>query len=387
METKRLFERFDTSSIAALSDGVFGVALTLLVLDVHLLGPSGDHLAEQLLALWPSLFSFSLTFFVVAIYWIAYHRLIAHIVAYDRTLLARNFVFLALVALTPFPTSLIGEEHVTQAADVRTAWIMYAGTLALVGLTLGWLWHGARVRQLTDPRVSPAASDYLLFRTLASPLIFLLSIGVVFLSATLAHSHPAPDRSGEHCAHPPLRDPQRGSTIGARRGHAPPEDPGAGAIARSRAPSKIAGPKPAAATAPPTVHRSGKLWVASRRTPNSTPEMVEATCPTARLREIATPARPTPNASVVIVVRIGSVSAMPTPPTTALHATASALWITASSAHAATSRPTPAMMTGPRTPRRSDSAPAAGPATASPTLISAAMPPAAALVKRNSVWR
>jgi len=136
MDPKTVLERYDASSIAGLSDGIFGVALTLLVLDVHLLGPSVETLAAQLVSLWPRFFSFGLTFFVVAIYWTAYHRLAAHITAYDRQLLARNFAFLAFVVLTPFPTSLIGEEHYARLADARTAWIVYAATLALVGLTL-----------------------------------------------------------------------------------------------------------------------------------------------------------------------------------------------------------------------------------------------------------
>jgi len=68
MVSRSVLERYDSSSIAALSDGIFGVAMTLLVLDVHLLGPSVEYLAAQLLSLWPRFFSFGLTFFVVAIY-------------------------------------------------------------------------------------------------------------------------------------------------------------------------------------------------------------------------------------------------------------------------------------------------------------------------------
>jgi len=67
---------------------------------------------------------------------------------------------------------------------------VYAATLALVGLTLAWLWQGARTRGLTSPGVSPAIADYLMARTLVSPLIFLLSIGVAFLSVTLASYTP-----------------------------------------------------------------------------------------------------------------------------------------------------------------------------------------------------
>jgi len=186
MDAKGLFDLYDTSSIAALSDGIFSVALTLLVLDVHLLTPSTEHLATQLLSLWPRLLSFGITFAVVAAYWTAYHRLLAHIVAYDRPLLWRNFAFLAFIVLTPFPTSLIGEEHFVMQADARVAWIVYAGTLALVGFTLAWLWQCARARELVNPKLTPAAAEYLLIRSLVGPVIFMLSIVVAFVSEPLA---------------------------------------------------------------------------------------------------------------------------------------------------------------------------------------------------------
>ena len=121
--------------------------------------------------------------------------------------------------------------------------------------------------------------------------------------------------------------------------------------------------------------------------PNSTPEIVDATWPTARFKDTATPARATPKISVVIVVRIGSVSASPTPAIAAAHPEAAALWTPRSSANASASAPKPPAITGPRRPSRSESAPVTGAAAASPTLISDAIAPAAALVKRNSLRR
>jgi len=186
MHSRGPLEPYDTSSIAALSDGIFGVALTLLVLDVHLLAPSTEHLAAQLLALWPRLLSFGITFAVVAAYWIAYHRLVAHIVAYDLAMLRRNFVFLALVVLTPFLTSLVGEAHFVLRGDAQIAWTAYAGTLALVGLTLAWLWQCAKAHGLVSPNLAPAVAEYFLMRTLVPPLIFIFSIGSAMISASLA---------------------------------------------------------------------------------------------------------------------------------------------------------------------------------------------------------
>lgn len=187
MPGRRPVELHNTTGIAALSDGIFGVALTLLVLDVHLLGVSTAPLVVQLRAVWPRLFSFSLTFAVVAGYWIAYHRLLTRIRAYDRTLLVTNFLFLALIVLTPFPTSVLNEKHLATRTDALTAWVLYAGTLALVGMTLAWLWQCARMRGLVDPSLGPAGTEYLLVRSLIAPAAFLLSIGVAWINLTSAY--------------------------------------------------------------------------------------------------------------------------------------------------------------------------------------------------------
>lgn len=187
MPGRRPVELYDKAGIGALSDGIFGVALTLLVLDVHLLGASTAPLIVQLLTVWPRLLSFSLTFAVVAAYWTAYHRLLARIVAYDRTLLVTNFLFLALIVLTPFPTSVLNEAHLATRADALTAWVLYAGTLALVGITLAWLWQHARMRGLVDSSLGAARAEYLLVRTLIAPAVFLLSIGVAWISPTSAY--------------------------------------------------------------------------------------------------------------------------------------------------------------------------------------------------------
>ena len=180
-------ELHDKTGIGALSDGIFGVALTLLVLDVHLLGASTAPLIVQLLAVWPRLVSFSLTFALVAAYWTAYHRLLARIVAFDRVLLMTNFLFLALIVLTPFPTSILNEEHLATRADALTAWVLYAGTLALVGITLAWLWQRARMQGLVDPSLGATGAEYLLVRTLIAPAAFLLSIGVAWISLPSAY--------------------------------------------------------------------------------------------------------------------------------------------------------------------------------------------------------
>jgi hypothetical protein len=68
----------------------------------------------------------------------------------------------------------------------RDAEAQYAGTLALVGMTLAWLWQRARMRGLVDPSLGAAGAEYLLVRTLIAPAACLLSIGVAWTSPTFA---------------------------------------------------------------------------------------------------------------------------------------------------------------------------------------------------------
>jgi len=176
----------DISRMAALSDGVFGVALTLLVLDLRV--PEtvpGVPLARAILLLWPKLFGYALTFAVVGAYWVAHHRMLRQITRYNRPLLWRNLLFLSLIALAPFPTSLVGRFGPSRA-DAQTAWIVYSINIALIGLSLFWLWRYAMTSGLADPRIEPRVARYLGDRTLIVPGVFLLSIGLAFVSPTLA---------------------------------------------------------------------------------------------------------------------------------------------------------------------------------------------------------
>lgn len=168
----------DTSRIAALSDSIFGVALKLLVLDLRITDsiPVGS-LSRMVLQLWPKFFSFAVTFAVVGIVWVSHHRLLRHIVRYNRTLLGINLVLLALVVLVPVPTSLIGRFGPSRS-DVQTAWILYSINAILIGLSQFWLWRYALSHNMVDKKVSARLASYLSTRILVPPAVFLVSIGV-----------------------------------------------------------------------------------------------------------------------------------------------------------------------------------------------------------------
>ena len=165
------------------SDAVFAIAITLLALDIQVphipAGSEATLLPGALLGLWPKLFSFLLSFWVVGLYWLAHHRTFHYISGYDRSLLLINLLFLMWVVLLPFSTSLLGEY-----GDQQIAVIIYAVDVSLIGLSLSWVWwHASRDPRLLDTaRVDAREFRYNELQTMAVPLIFVLSIGVSFFS-------------------------------------------------------------------------------------------------------------------------------------------------------------------------------------------------------------
>jgi uncharacterized membrane protein len=129
-------ERLDT-----LSDGVFAVAMTLLVLDIKLPalpGAGGEPLWTAFVALWPKVGAFVISFFLLARCWDT-HRFVFHVVERaDRILVNLNFLFLLFVCFFPFTTALISEyPHSSLAAAA------YAADLVVVAALFYVMWNYA----------------------------------------------------------------------------------------------------------------------------------------------------------------------------------------------------------------------------------------------------
>ena len=123
--------------MASLSDGVFSVALTLLVLPVTTVRVRDGNVLADVLALGPQLFAFVLSFAVIGRYWVAHHDDVSLMSGATRRLLVANLVFLFFVVLLPFPTALIGED------GGRTATVLYAVSIIATALASLALWRTA----------------------------------------------------------------------------------------------------------------------------------------------------------------------------------------------------------------------------------------------------
>lgn len=132
----RLERGKDLTRIFAFTDGVFAIAITLLVLqiDVPTGASSSSDLWHQIRDQSGDLFAFGLSFIVIGFFWIGNHRLMRQINEFDRGLMVINIVYLGFVVLVPFTSQLIGEF-----GRYWTSIVFYATNLAIIGLLSYWI--------------------------------------------------------------------------------------------------------------------------------------------------------------------------------------------------------------------------------------------------------
>lgn len=171
--------------VVQFSDGVFTVALTLLVVDLAVpdLAPgfSEADLRRALEAQFPNVEAFLLTFWVVAAYWLTHHRHFVLIHRYDGRLLLLNLVFLMTIVFIPWPTAVLGHY-----GSYVTSWVVYASAMAAIGLAATALWwYGSGDHGLADG-VTPRLRRYYAVRAFIQPAMFLLSMPVAAVSLIVA---------------------------------------------------------------------------------------------------------------------------------------------------------------------------------------------------------
>jgi uncharacterized membrane protein len=173
--------RRDVDRVVAFSDGVFAIAITLLVLSLTVPARiDEDNLGDALRDLIPELISYALSFLVVGMYWIAHHRMFRSVLKIDRTVLWMNLALLGFVALLPFPTELLGKF-----GDTRLATVIYSTAMVAVGSMSVLLWWYLNHAGLTSP-ISAAEVRAGNLRAAIPPAVFAVSIPIAFIEPDLA---------------------------------------------------------------------------------------------------------------------------------------------------------------------------------------------------------
>jgi uncharacterized membrane protein len=173
-----LFDRLSVNKerIMILNDGIFAIAITLLVLNLSIPEVSSGEIDLLLLPslgmIYPKIIGFVLSFFIITSYWLSYHRIFSFIGEIDLRLITLNIFFLFFIAFMPFPTYLLG----LYGAHVSVV-IFYAIVTAISSFLLYLMWiHAVNTEGLLNQDLDAAFIEYLTVRNLAPAGVFVVSI-------------------------------------------------------------------------------------------------------------------------------------------------------------------------------------------------------------------
>lgn len=171
--------------LEALSDGIFAVAVTLLVLVIVPPIDAKDPLLDLLLSKWHVFAAYIFSFILVGIYWWRHHVIFHYIEKVDTVLIWLNLAFLLVVAFVPFPTSLLIEYF--NDPEEYIAGVLYGIVQMLCVLLLMAMWcYATRGNRLVSDRLNPYIVRRFKFLLLLNLVIYILSIGLAFADVKLS---------------------------------------------------------------------------------------------------------------------------------------------------------------------------------------------------------
>lgn len=167
----------------AFSDGVFAVAITLLIFNVTVPKVQEGQLHQALLDSWPLYATYAVSFLTIGIIWVNHHALFGYVSEVTRPLLFLNLVFLMTVAFIPFPTALLG-TYISMPANSHWAAAAYSVTMTLMAVSIGAMWiylvtHPHLFKQDVDPAYARAATP----RFVAGTLVYAATTIVAIVNA------------------------------------------------------------------------------------------------------------------------------------------------------------------------------------------------------------
>lgn len=176
----------DSGRLEAFSDGVFAVAITLLVFNLAVPGP-GTHepsLAAQLGAHWPAFAAYAVSFATIGIIWVNHHSLLRNFSEIDRTLLFLNLLLLFFVVSIPFATSTIAAYLRQGGFDASLAAAIYQGVCVGMSVSFAALfWWGIKHEHMKIA-FTPEGARRAAIRFGIGNVAYLAAIGIAFWNAT-----------------------------------------------------------------------------------------------------------------------------------------------------------------------------------------------------------
>ena len=168
--------------VQAFSDGIFAIAITLLILPLTEAQIRDGQVVEDLLALQHQFLALGLSFAVIGRYWLLHHDDLAMMTSAGRRMLVGNLVFLFFIVLLPFPTALLGD------GDSATATIIYALALIATSLSGLLLWRCAELDGVAGSERARRWANEKYWGTAAIVVAFLPSLPLAFVSPLWART-------------------------------------------------------------------------------------------------------------------------------------------------------------------------------------------------------
>ncbi len=174
-----------TNRIEAFSDGVLAIVITLMVLEIKIPalteGITNREALHMLKAVVPKLFSYALSFVMIAIFWVSHHDLFHLIQKSTRSLMWLNNLWLFWICLLPFPTAFLGEHP-----DLSVASLIFAGELFLCAISFFWIRYYCYTQSLFSSGFTQQAQIKSLKKSALAPALYLAATVASFFSITLA---------------------------------------------------------------------------------------------------------------------------------------------------------------------------------------------------------
>lgn len=185
LEDTRQVPLMSLNRFEAFSDGVFAIAVTLLVLEIKapdLSQATSSEAVTKLLQVFPHILSYATSFIVIGVLWINHHALFHFLKRVDRTVLVINLLLLMCVAFIPYPTALIGEFGASLPVVV-----FYGLSLAITGFVYNALWFYVVHRYIISEKlINQKTVRKATIWSLSYPISYLIAASLAFININLS---------------------------------------------------------------------------------------------------------------------------------------------------------------------------------------------------------
>jgi uncharacterized membrane protein len=173
------------SRMEAFSDGVFAIAITLLVLELSIPEGSEGHLLSAVVSLWPSYLAYIVSFATIGATWLGHNSITHYMHGANTTVLRVNLALLLVVSFVPFPTKLVA-EYLGSREDEKVAATIFGITLLAVTSLLSVMWTLAVRHQLVHPATGDDEITLLSKRLRPSLALYIVLIVVGWFTPLVA---------------------------------------------------------------------------------------------------------------------------------------------------------------------------------------------------------